>query len=149
MKIAVNKCYGGFTLSDEAKYFIAKELYGDSVFPYVREDLREGGYTVTRLTGPVTNSEGHDWRKDIIFFIEDPMLDTLDDPLCLGYDQMYFDLARDSDVLIKAIETLGDRAQGPYSKFEIVELPDDGRSWEITDYDGIENVISGHNLRRD
>jgi hypothetical protein len=57
-----------------------------------------------------------------------------------GYD---FNDSRDCPKLIKAVETLGDKASGTCAHLTIVEIPD-GTDWYIDDYDGWETVRERH-----
>lgn len=41
--------------------------------------------------------------------------------------------------LVRAVEELGEKANGRHAKLKVVEIPD-CVNWEITDYDGIETV---------
>ena len=81
MKIVINTCYGGFSLSDEA---------------------------IERL--------------------------NLDSP--------YAEVERTDEALIALIEEIGSyRVSGRCAKLQIVNLPDDTTDWEISEYDGAEEVI--------
>lgn len=86
MKIAINSCYGGFKLSENAIQLLA--LYG------------------------VEN---------------------------------YSRLNRNDDLLIHVIEELGDKANTSVSKLKIIDIPDD-IDWEITEYDGYEQVEEEHRV---
>lgn len=88
MKVVVNRCYGGFSLSKEAYKFL-----------------------------------GLEW----------------DD-----YGFAYSDYAdRTNAKLIECVETLGDKANGRYSRLEVVEIPDEVE-WEIDYYDGYETIHEKH-----
>ena len=88
MKIVINSCYGGFSLSKEALEHFRKETGGKAGF----------------------------------------------------YD---FQIDRDHPVLIRIVEEWGDRANGPYSKLKIVEIPDEV-NWVISEHDGSEWVAERH-----
>lgn len=87
MKIVLNKCYGGFGLSDRALSLYNKKAK--------------------------TNIS---WARDI---------------------------DRSDPVLIKVVEMLGEEVNTRFSELKIVEIPD-GVDWEITEYDGIEQVAEKH-----
>ena len=88
MKVVINKCFGGFSLSKKAVEFLGLEWDG------------------------------------------------------YGY---YFDNPEDrSDPeLIKCVEQLGDKANGPHANLKIVEIPDD-IEYVIEEYDGNEWVAEKH-----
>lgn len=48
---------------------------------------------------------------------------------------------RDDPRLVECIQTLGEKANGPFAELDIVEIPDGVTDWEITEYDGAEAVI--------
>lgn len=50
---------------------------------------------------------------------------------------------RTHPALIQAVKKLGENANGPYAKLEVVDVPDDV-DWLINDYDGIEEVAEQH-----
>jgi hypothetical protein len=86
-KIVVNRCYGGFGLSDEAIQAIK-------------------------------------WSK--------------------GVEELeVWDLKRDDAALVAVVESLGEKANGRYSKLEVVSIPADVE-WEIEEYDGSEWVSEKH-----
>lgn len=117
MKIVINKCFGGFGLSDAVHeklielgvphYKTWKEIpEGDA--PYVvdsdRPDATFGSYY----------SNFRDYEK------------------------------RNHPLLIQAIEVIGiDKASASLANLKVVDVPDDVQ-WEIDDYDGIESVHEQH-----
>lgn len=52
-----------------------------------------------------------------------------------------WDIRRDDPKFISLVETLGVKANDLYSRLKVVEIPDDNTDWEISDYDGSEQVI--------
>lgn len=118
MKVAINKCYGGFSPSDA--------LFGV---------LIAKGWKVTRC-----NEDGdvEDQWAPIIDFEE----------RFVGFvrysfrDRYSLDLRTHPD-LIEAIETLGDAASGQCGKLRVVEIPD-GIEFTIEEYDGYEHVAEVH-----
>jgi hypothetical protein len=59
-----------------------------------------------------------------------------------AFDDAYH-IRRDNHLLIQVVEDMGEEANGPYAKLEIVEIPDDVE-WQIDEYDGIEWVAECH-----
>jgi len=43
--------------------------------------------------------------------------------------------------IIKCIRKLGERANGPYAKLQIVTIPDENTDWHILDEDGYETLV--------
>ena len=62
-----------------------------------------------------------------------------------GEDFDSFAVYRDDEALVKVVEQLGKKADGPYSSLKIVEIPD-GVEWEIGEYDGAEWVAEKHRV---
>lgn len=50
-------------------------------------------------------------------------------------------------ILIEAVETLGEAANGRFAKLKVVEVPDEV-DWEIQEYDGVEWVAEKHRIWR-
>ena len=57
-----------------------------------------------------------------------------------GFDDSY---KRDDPLLVEAVETLGDAANGSCSRLTVEEIPD-GVEWQIEEYDGFEHVAESH-----
>jgi hypothetical protein len=108
MKILVNRCHGGFGLSDEAfeKYFEYKGI------DFVKDNEKGFG------------------GGSIYFDSKGKVL-------------TYYNIPRDDLDLIKVVEEFKDKADGNFSKLEIVEIPDDVE-WEIEEYDGNEWIAEVH-----
>lgn len=132
MKIAINNCYGGFSLSitglrryaelkGKTAYFF--KGYGDYI-PIPHEEEEEAGIFFTAFDTPdlelISGKEGND-----------------------HYIPSRPENRTDPD-LIKVIEELGsENASGGCAKLKIVEIPD-GVQWEIDEYDGIETIHEVH-----
>lgn len=55
----------------------------------------------------------------------------------------YVRLSRTDPKLVKCVEKLGAKANGSFAKLKVVEIPDDVK-WEITEYDGCEQIEEIH-----
>ena len=117
MKIAINTCFGGFGLSDEAFELLLnkKGIEFERVFDEKWEDYNY-------------YKKG---KKD-------------DDGSYLSqYDFIKDDMRADPD-LIAVFEELGvDKAGGRFADIKIIDVPDD-LEWHISEYDGIEHVAENH-----
>jgi hypothetical protein len=113
MKIAINKCYGGFSVNDK-----------------VAKMLREKGIQVTLVgeyypdgSGPLDDF----FKNHHSFFNEDFGIDNKND-----YKW------RSDERLIETIEEVGcQNAGGRFASIAIIDIPDDV-DWEISNYDGYE-----------
>jgi hypothetical protein len=119
MKIAINKCFGGFGISLQCAYHMA--LHG-----HVESKLELLNY---------------EWGSYFEFLNDNDSYDHW-----YGY-YINSDEQRNDPYLIEAIECLGSAASGYLSDVKITEIPDDVE-WYINDYDGIESVHERHRCWR-
>lgn len=138
MKVAVNKCYGGFSLSKAAVIWLAERGFEpamqerDKMETQVKElgdksaDYFDG---LERLTMRRVAS----WRDGTREF--------------LGYswhgDHEDRPAFRSDPLVVDCIETIGDKANGLHAAIEITEIPD-GVEFTIEEYDGQECVSEAH-----
>ncbi len=135
MKVAYNRCYGGFSLSPVALTEFAKRKginltwYNRTVFSYdTPEYVRINGIPKSGSINycPLTKDCGE-------------IINKIDNDVYYCFDRHEDNLRADID-LIAVIEELGDKANGPYAEIAIEEIPDDAE-FEIEEYDGSESVV--------
>lgn len=115
MKVAINRCFGGFSLSEKAfELLLAKKG-----IPFEKQ------YSGSKLVGNEYFVAGHLGQKE--HYISD-------------YE--YCENRSDPD-LIAVIEELGREANGWAADLVVVDIPDDVK-WHIHEYDGIEYVAENH-----
>jgi hypothetical protein len=131
VKVVVNKCYGGFSLSDAAiKLYAAKK--GIVLYPEA-----DRYHTICYYTVP---------KEDRVIPLPEPfMRNSLADRQAYNItyrDQtlMDRDIQRNDIDLVAVVEELGSAASGDYANLQIVIIPD-GVDWEIDKYDGMESVV--------
>lgn len=114
-KIAINTCFGGFGLSDEAfsHYLTLKDIAHE--------------------TSPSRST----WLQDNKDFWHAGHVGNHDYYL---YDR---DIPRDDPALIETIEIFGKKASSRFSEIKIVEIPDDVE-WQMGEYDGKEWIAEKH-----
>ena len=115
-KVAINKCYGGFSLSEKAFEML----------------LDRKGVKYDKVKGKYFNLTGHDYYHEG---------HAGDDSQYISEYEYRRDRA-DTD-LIAVIEELGEEANGRCAEIDIVEIPDDVQ-WEVDEYDGKEWVAEVH-----
>lgn len=116
MKVAINRCYGGFGLSEVAFDALLKRknvAYSKVPSKYASLDM-PNYYTLGHV-----NEDEH--------YIS-------------PYN--YYGNRADPD-LIAVIEQFGERANGLCADLKIVEIPDDVE-WQVSEYDGNEHVAECH-----
>ena len=135
MKIIVNRCYGGFGISEKAINRYA-ELAGITLYRFT--DKRINGNLDLKHFMPY--EEG---MKNVFTIYHSTK--PLKDDGTYAEDSWWYDgnLDRNDPVLVQVVEELGKDANGDYAELRIVEIPDDVK-WEIDDYDGIETIHEVH-----
>ena len=133
MKVVVNRCFGGFGLSDEAENLYALKK-GFKLFRYeqVKYKHRDGEDKFIKVKSAKLSATFKKDHGDV--FTEWPDDDSY------WYSS---EVKRDCPELVEVVEELGDRANGDFADLEIVEIPD-GIDWSIKDYDGNEHVAERH-----
>ena len=116
MKIAVNKCFGGFDLSDK-----------------VCEKLIELGIPHFKSCEEM----GKDYNGLYVVDSDYPSLEKY-------YTNLSDKENRTNPLLIQAIEEVGEKeSSGRFGEIRIIEIPDN-IEYEIDDYDGIESIHECH-----
>lgn len=125
MKIVLNRCFGGFGLSDKAiKSCISR---GMTVTTYSKEgELKSKEADFVKLP---RDKKGKGFFKDNEFYTNK------------NSDKDF----RVNPILIEVIEKLGESANAQCAELEIIDIPfTDCDGWEITEYDGKERVEENH-----
>ena len=109
MKVVINRCSGGFGLSEKAveRYFELKQ------WNLVKEPKK--------FWGPMFYKDS---VSEETFFSE-------------------YSVDRSDPDLIRAVEELGEQANGMHASLQVVEIPDDVQ-WHIGEYDGVEWIAEDH-----
>lgn len=135
MKIVINNCYGGFSLSIKG----TKEYYkrkGQEVYFYeqTKHEYKDGEDLYIKIKGDdVQSFSAYGCFHD---------LGDVCDKITEDYVDMRPDDRSDPD-LVYVVEKLGEKANGDCAELKIVEIPD-GVDWEIEEYDGSEWVAEKH-----
>ena len=119
MKVAINRCYGGFDISGEAMEML----------------LNRKGIAYEKTPSKVSfgGKESDFWKSGQV---------GKDDAYLSSYE---FTENRADPDLIFVIETLGEKADGFCSDIAIVEIPDDlNGNWYVAEYDGLEHIAERH-----
>jgi hypothetical protein len=155
MKVVINKCYGGFSLSPLAIKYMA-EIQDKSCF-FFKKDYGKGVLSNDRYI-PCTIDEA---ARDIMFSAftikhPDKLFDdekswnemTLEErnkhnKLWESVSLSSRDFNRADPLLVKCIEELGNKANGICAKLAVIEIPD-GTKYTIEEYDGFEHIAEEH-----
>ena len=153
MKVCINSCYGGFSLSSRG----LKAYCGRKGIPcnFFKRSGNKGPFI--RITDEEAFADKGLFGA-IAFRCELPSeIHSQDGWLSMGQEQRQAnneayeamscpysrDIPRDDPDLIAVVESLGDAANGSCAQLRIVEIPD-GTNWEIEEYDGNEHVAEIH-----
>jgi hypothetical protein len=115
MKVVINRCYGGFALSDEAV-----------------ERCLELGMKLTSY-----NDKGYADRD--AHFVR---ISQTNKYYAIGAYESNF---RADPRVVQVVEELGVKANGSCTELKVIEIPFDGTAgWLIDEYDGMESVVPVH-----
>jgi hypothetical protein len=143
MKVVINKCFGGFGISAEA----LKEL--------VIRDAKciEKMTTKKYYGGESKNNKDWEkrWEKDFAeytdlgdgFLCHKHEYDIFKDDIIYSLKDSYKNETRTDKDLIEVVESMGEESFGNFADLAVIEIPDN-ISWEIDDYDGMENIEECH-----
>ena len=131
MKMILNKCFGGFGVSDEG-YKLYAQKKGVQLYPY------EVNYSIDIHTITKSNSESN-WLTTTYFTKDFGEKYEISDEECKEYRLYFTDDDRLDKTLIEVVEELGEKANTRFSDLEVVEIPD-GSYYIIDEYDGVETL---------
>jgi len=116
MKLVINKCFGGFGLSDKAyKRLIELNVKTLKNYDELNEDNENSPYII---------------KNDNVLFGS-------------HYSNFAEKKNRSNKLLIQVVEEFGFEASSAFANLQIVEIPDD-IEWDIDEYDGIETIHEAH-----
>lgn len=137
MKVVINTCFGGFSLSHAAmlRYF---ELKG---WPCYVENAGSFSATYWKVPPEERPVRPKPWSAAPI---EDRQRYNEAYERSAVYDG---DITRNDPDLVRVVDELGSAAGGSYAELEVVEIPD-GVEWYIEEYDGNEHIAESHRTWR-
>lgn len=143
MKIVVNKCYGGFSVSLECAEYMASIGCERSKKLVERHNKKISDYRHWLKTGEVPETEEGEKLHTVLWEIHKKYKSEPEFygyGYCEGFDDGF---ERDSEYLVKAVEHLGNKASGSCAELQVVDIPD-GVEWQIEEYDGLEWIAEKH-----
>jgi len=134
MKVAINACYGGFNLSNEAIKRYA-EIKGIEIYFITPRHPHDYSCKEYLYYEDVINASSFN-----VFTVTKPLKDGIYDRDSWFTDR---DIPRDDPALIQVVEELKESANGSCAELCIIEIPD-GTDWQIEEYDGFEHIAEKH-----
>lgn len=146
MKVVINTCYGGFSISPLAIYEIAKRKGKECYF-------FEESFTSNELI-PITLKEATNFFSVCAYSVPNPQDYKLNEP---DEDGTYTEANKRSELislesrpddrsdkdLVEVVEKLGAEANGKYAELKVIEIPDN-IEYQIEEYDGMEWIAEKH-----
>jgi len=132
MRVVINKCFGGFSLSPAALLWLYKHGFRANA-TLAKDYYNESGELTAKL---------RKWRKyrktgkrggfaPVVFSPDEKLVLTNN----LG--------CRSEPLLVECVKALKEKANGDHAKLKIVEIPDDVE-YTIEEYDGQEHIAEKH-----
>lgn len=132
MKVVINSCYGGFSLSPKGeRRYLEIRGYKSYFYKQTKHSLLDGVAEFVRIDDieAVPTFFSYCTLSDEGETISDYPSDTFD----------AYDLERNDPALIQVVEELGEEASGACAKLKIVDI-EKGRWFKINEYDGYESI---------
>ena len=136
MKVVINACYGGFSLSTAAMVRIA-EIKGIKLYPEKSKKFSFMNYWLVPPEQRPREIETEEWLQ---MSYEEKRAHN---EAVIKVEMDNRNIPRNDPALIQAVEELGTKANGDCARLKVVEIPD-GIDWEIEAYDGLEHVAEKH-----
>lgn len=144
MKLVINRCFGGFSLSRKAVQRMA-ELNGRPCYffkhtmsdGYEADDGNGSFWMAFDIPNPCEVLQCNEWTS---LTMEERAAANL---LYTKHEITSRPDNRADEILVKVVEELGSDANGSCAELKVVEIPD-GIEYEIAEYDGLEHVAQKH-----
>ncbi len=133
MKVVINACYGGFSISKECAEWM--EQHGSVQAKKELDTWRKRNAAVQSFLQTGIWPEGTEATE----FLE---IDAKYKKAAGWYGYGFSD-DRSDPLLVQAVEWLGEKAGGECANLKIVEIPD-GVEYVIDEYDGYESIHEAH-----
>ena len=134
MKIAINICYGGFSLSVEAIYELIKRN-SKCLEKILIESINDDPSFISEFSDYKENIKQHRYMLSLVLVDEKVIYKLIDTQ----------DTRFNSD-LIEVVEKLKENANGCYANISIIEISDN-IEWQIKDNYGFEYIAEKHKTR--
>lgn len=141
MKVVINNCYGGFSLSLKGIQEYLK-LKSKNAYFYKQTKFKHCDGTEVHVRVGINEKSG--FTNCILKDLGKEIIGDFDEKL-YGKDNYFssYDIPRDDPDLVKVVKKLGKRSWGDCAELKIVEIPDNVK-WTLDEYDGMEHIAEEH-----
>jgi len=122
-KIVINRCYGGYNLSHEAKLWLSARGLMKPMVEYTVP----WGYVDAAIEGDVVDA---DWRG----------VNGEEPNVYKYFEEVGGPIPRHHPVLVECVETLGEAANGNFANLQVFTI--EGTKYLVDEYDGAESVLT-------
>lgn len=152
MKIVINNCFGGFSISPLAVkrmaelkgkpcYFFVQNISEGLHGQYIPATIEEAEKSFMFWAFAVENPNDYFHKKDWNEMTLEERKEENELYSTLQIDNREYD--RHDPLLVQVVEELGKKASGKCADLKIVEIPDN-TDYEIQEYDGNEHIAEKH-----
>lgn len=127
MKIVINRCFGGFSLSMKAQAWLLER--DKSLFEVIERNAKNDN-----LWSIKKGKQFEQYKATEFVLFDDKHIYLLEDKNSVEF--------RTHPLLVECVETLQEEADGSYSNLQVIDIPHDDVT--IEDYDGMESVHEQH-----
>lgn len=146
IKIAINNCYGGFSLSPEGVWWLYDAQ--SELIELIPVEEYWGNSFSNKYSGIDRRASLERWREYLLNPNNPERSRTFITVFTEDEKYVILDEVRDQENrahpdLIACIEALGKMANGAHAAIKIKEIPDNV-DWQIEEYDGLEHIAEKH-----
>ena len=138
MKIVINSCYGGFSISKECALYM--ENLGCKIAKAELDSWRKDEKAIKTFLKKgkfPKNTKGVSFLEIDVKYKKEATFHGY------GYTKHNGGYSRTDKFLVEAVEKLGKKASGRCANLKVIEIPDN-IEWEISEYDGYEHIAEKH-----
>jgi hypothetical protein len=135
MKVVINNCFGGFSLSEVAVMRLVDEQFPLESWPW--DPNEKFNVSIGRAT------QAHDLGNGWVRYGDSSMFSSLVKNGMVYSSHLSDDKLRADPRLVRLVEEMGDDACGPCADLKVVVIPE-GVDYVIEEYNGSETVAEKH-----
>jgi hypothetical protein len=166
LKVVINSCYGGFSLSPKAEkrylelqgkeaYFFTYKYNDNGVREdYIPIDVDDEDIGLFHTCYTIPNPKEHigsaPYDEQEKYMVDGKLDRDVYKNACDLFNEKYSEVCftsrqieRNDPLLVQVVEELGEKANGSCAELTVIEIPDDVE-WHVAEYDGYEHIAENH-----